>query len=72
MAFNGRVVGVLIPQHITHVRMDKALNFVPVRALGFWRGSWGHPNIEEVECHDGVEKIGDSAFGILFALRGLI
>ena len=46
----------VIPRHITHVLIDKSLKFVPARAC------YEHPNIEEVRCHDGVEKIGKDAF----------
>ena len=45
-----------VPLHVTHVRIAKALKFVPARAF------WGHPNIEEVICHDGVERVNEFAF----------
>ena len=45
-----------VPDHVTHVRIGLALKFVLARA--FER----HPNIQEVICHDGVEKIEEYAF----------
>ena len=45
-----------VPRHITHVLIATALNFVPAEAF------WDHPNIQEVICHDGVEKIEEMAF----------
>ena len=48
--------GERVPDHVTHVLIDKALKFVPASAF-----QW-HPNIEEVICHDGVEKIEEWAF----------
>ena len=48
--------GERIPDHVTHVLIDRALKFV--RARAFQR----HPNIEEVICHDSVEKIEKLAF----------
>ena len=47
----------MIPRHVTHVLLiAKALKFV--RGQAFQR----HPNIQEVICHDGVEKIEEYAF----------
>ena len=63
--FTGRD-GEAIPRHITHVLIDKALKFVPARA--FQR----HPNIVEVICHDGVEKIEEWAFHFCPSLRRVI
>ena len=48
--------GERVPDHITHVLIAKALNFVRARAFH------DHPNIQEVICHDGVEKIEKFAF----------
>ncbi len=48
--------GQRVPRHVTHVLIDKSLKFVPARAF-----EW-HPNIEELICHDGVEKIEECAF----------
>ena len=59
--FTGRGV---VPDHVTHVLIDKALNFVPARE--------GHPNIEELICHDGVEKIEQEAFYRCPRLRRVI
>ena len=53
--FTGRD-GEVIPRHVTHVLIAKALKFVPARAF-----EW-HPNIEEVICRDGVEKVEKHAF----------
>ena len=58
--------GERIPRHITHVLIDKALKFVPARAFQH------HPNIEEVICHDGVEKIGKDAFHSCPRLRRVL
>ena len=63
--FTGRD-GEVIPQHITHVRMAKALKFVRARAI------YNHPNIQVVECHDGVEKIEEWAFYWCPRLRRVI
>ena len=63
--FTGRD-GERIPRHITHVRMAKALNFVPARAFE------EHPNIQEVICHEGVEKIERMAFYCCPSLRRVI
>ena len=53
--FTGRV-GEVIPLHVTHVLIAKDLKFVPAQAFR------NHPNIVEVICHDGVEKIEQWAF----------
>ena len=58
--------GGVVPDHVTHVLIDKALKFV--RKLAFYR----HPNIEEVICHDGVEKIEQEAFSRCPRLRRVI
>eukprot|EP00986_Skeletonema_menzelii_P011257 scaffold5758_cov135-Skeletonema_menzelii.AAC.3 len=56
----------VIPRHvITHVTV-KDTTVVPARR--FQR----HPNIEEVECHDGVEKIEGWAFQLCPKLRRVI
>ena len=61
--FTGREV---IPDHITHVLIDKALNFVRANAFR------NHRNIKEVICHDGVEKIEREAFCNCPSLRRVI
>ena len=53
--FTGRA-GERIPYEATHVLIDKALNFVPANACQY------HRNIQELICHDGVEKIEQYAF----------
>ena len=63
--FTGRA-GERIPLHVTHVLIDKALKFVRARAF-----EW-HGNIEEVICHDGVEKIEKEAFYRCRSLRRVI
>ena len=63
--FTGRD-GEVIPRHITHVLIAEARNFVRSRA--FQR----HPNIEEVICHDGVEKIESWTFNNCPRLRRVI
>ena len=63
--FTGRANEV-IPRHVTHVLIDKALKSVTVRAF------WCHPNIQEVICHDGVEKIEGFAFYKCYSLRRVI
>ena len=55
-----------IPRHVTHVLIDKSLKFVRGRAF------YEHPNIQEVICHDGVEKIGREAFCFCPSLRRVI
>ena len=45
-----------VPGLVTHVLIDNALKFVPARAF------WCHPYIQEVICHDGVERIEECAF----------
>ena len=63
--FTGRD-GEVIPRRITHVLIDKALKFVPAEAF------YEHPNIEELICHDGVEKIEEFAFRNCPSLRRVI
>ena len=58
--------GERVPRHVTHVLIDKALKFVPARAF------YAHPNIEELICHDGVEKIEEWAFYRCPSLRRVI
>ena len=62
--FTGRD-GEVIPDHITHVLISEALI---VAARTFQR----HPNIEEVICHDGVEKIEEEVFSKCPRLRRVI
>ena len=59
-------VGEVIPDHVTHVLIAKALKFVRARAF------FQHPNIQEVICHDGVEKIEQLAFSCCRSLRRVI
>ena len=63
--FTGRE-GEVIPDHVTHVLIDKALKFV--RASAFAR----HRKIIEMICHDGVEKIEEYAFNGCRSLRRVI
>ena len=63
--FTGRA-GERIPDHVTHVLVAKALKFVRARAFE------NHPKIEEVICHDGVEKIEQYAFCQCPSLRRVI
>ena len=58
--------GERVPDHVTHVIIDKALKFVRARAF------YEHPNIEEVICHDGVEKVELRAFRDCPRLRRVI
>ena len=63
--FTGRI-GEVIPRHVKRVRIDKSLKVVPAWAF------FQHPNIEEVECHDGVEKIEEHTFYYCPNLRRVI
>ena len=63
--FTGRD-GERIPDHITHVLIDKALKFV--RARPFRR----HQKIQEVICHEGVFKVEQEAFYDCPRLRRII
>ena len=56
----------VIPRHVTHVLIAEALNFVRSRAFQ------EHPNIQELICHDGVEKIEEEAFCKCPSLRWII
>ena len=58
--------GQRVPDHITHVRIGLALNFVAARAFK------ENPYIEEVICHDGVRKIEQFAFFVCPSLRRVI
>ena len=58
--------GERVPRHVTHFLIDKSLKFVLDHAF------FGHPNIEEVICHDGVIKIGKDAFHNCPRLRRVI
>ncbi len=58
--------GGVVPDHVTHVLIDKALKFVPRRAF------FMHPNIQELICHDGVEMIGREAFCFCPSLRRVL
>ena len=63
--FTGRD-GEVVPRHVTHVLIDKALKFVPAWAF------YNHFKIQEVICHDGVEKIEKYAFNNCPSLRRVI
>ena len=63
--FTGRD-GEVIPRHVTHVLIAKALKFVPARAFA------GYSNIQEVICHDGVLKVDEEAFFVCPSLRRVI
>ena len=58
--------GERVPDHVTHVLIAKSLNFVRSGAFEY------HPNIVEVICHDGVEKIEGGAFEGCYPLRRVI
>jgi len=55
--------GEVVPHNATHVTVDKSVKVIPRRAF------YGHPNIEEFECHDGVEKFEGEAFVCCTSLR---
>ena len=57
--------GEAIPDHVTHVYVAN-LSAVPARAFRH------HPNIEEVECDAGVEKIEEFAFDNCASLKRVI
>ena len=63
--YTGRA-GEVVPRHVTHVLIAKALNFVRGRAFQ------EHPNVQEVICHDGVEKIEQLVFHRCHSLRRVI
>ena len=54
-----------IPRHVTHVTV-KDIKAVPAGSFA------GHPNIQEVVCHDGVLKIEQEAFYNCISLRRVI
>ena len=58
--------GGVVPDHVTHVIIAEALKFVRKRAF------YQHPNIQEVICYDGVEKIERDAFWQCPSLRRVI
>eukprot|EP00984_Skeletonema_dohrnii_P025059 scaffold14195_cov155-Skeletonema_dohrnii-CCMP3373.AAC.6 len=58
--------GDIVPRHVTHVRIDKSVKFIPNRAFFF------HRNIREVECHNKVEIIEEEAFSHCESLRRVI
>jgi len=62
--FTGREV--VLPRHVTHVRIDKSLTVIPARAFH------AHPNITELVCHDGVKKVEEWAFDQCPSLRRVI
>ncbi|KAK1740269.1 hypothetical protein QTG54_009219 [Skeletonema marinoi] len=63
--FTGREV--VLPRHVTHVRIDKSLTVIPARAFH------AHPNITELVCHDGVIKVVEEwAFDQCPSLRRVI
>ncbi|KAK1733236.1 hypothetical protein QTG54_016093 [Skeletonema marinoi] len=58
--------GGVVPRHVTRVRIDKSITVIPARAFQ------GHPNITELDCHDKVEKVEESAFYLCRSLRRVI
>ena len=56
----------IIPREATHITMGEGVTFVRARAFR------EHPNIVEVICHEGVEKIEMKAFGYCTSLRRVI
>ena len=47
--------GGIIPLHVTHIRIDKSINDIPDEVFS-------GRNVQEVELHDGVSRIGKLAF----------
>jgi len=45
------VDGEVVPRNATHVTVDKSVKVIPAWAF------FEHQNIEEFECHDGVEEM---------------
>jgi|SaaInl74LU_5_DNA_1037368.scaffolds.fasta_scaffold09474_1 hypothetical protein len=60
--FHGRD-GEGIPAGATHVRVHESVKVIPANAFQ------DHPNIVEVELHDGVKIIEEKAFFRCFSLR---
>ena len=56
----------MVPDHITHLLIDKSVSTVRRRAF------YEHPNIQEVICHACVNKIGREAFSKCPNLRRVI
>jgi len=52
-----------IPLGVTRVRIDESLTIIPAWAFQ------GNIDIEEVECHDGIETVGEWAFNNCASLR---
>jgi len=61
--FTGREA---VPSDVTRVRIHKTLTVIPARAFQ------GHPNIEELDCHDGVKVVEAGAFDGCRSLRRVI
>jgi len=45
------VDGEVVPRNATHVTVDKSVKVIPAWAF------FEHQNMEEFECHDGVEEM---------------
>jgi len=63
--FTGREDEV-IPPGVTRVRIDESVSVIPANAF------YGHPNLEEVDCRDGVKKVEEFAFNYCPSLRRVI
>jgi len=46
----------VVPRNATHIRVDESVKVIPFRAF------YEHPNLVELECHDGVDTIEEEAF----------
>jgi hypothetical protein len=55
--------GEVVPADATHVTVHQSVKVIPSRAF------YQHQNIEEFECHDGVEKVEGRAFFVCPSLR---
>eukprot|EP00984_Skeletonema_dohrnii_P022553 scaffold11669_cov77-Skeletonema_dohrnii-CCMP3373.AAC.3 len=58
--------GEVIPPDVTRVRIDESLTVIPAHAFE------GNLDIEEVECHDRVKTVKESAFAICPSLTRVI
>jgi len=56
----------VIPPGVTRVRIDESVSVIPANAF------YGHPNLEEVDCRDGVKKVEEFAFNYCPSLRRVI
>jgi hypothetical protein len=55
----------VVPNDVTHVRIDRSVKIIP--ELAFFR----HRSLVSVETHVGIEIIGKQAFDGCFSLRGI-